>query len=158
MSTVCLRAAREEDLAWLFEAFKTTLKPYVEWAWGWDEDFQRNGLYKHALDADFRLVIVDDKLAGGIRTEEQDSLLFVRLIFLLPEFQRREIGSGLLRAEAMRAKTLNKQLHLKVVRTNPAKALYERMGFFVIEEDQATYHMRLPDTAEHTPIPTESTA
>src|SRR3954468_5949787 len=94
-----LRPAREDEREFLFEAYKATLKHYVDWAWGWDEDFQRSGFWKHHPFEQFRVVTVDDEVVGGIHTEEQETLLFVRLIFLLPAVQRRGIGSALLMRE-----------------------------------------------------------
>ena len=38
---VLLRSAQASDQDWLFGTYKATLKPCVEWAWGWDEIFQR---------------------------------------------------------------------------------------------------------------------
>lgn len=91
---------------------------------------------------EFRIVTVAGKFAGAIHVEEEDALHFVRMIFLLPEFQGLGIGSRLLRDEIGRVQESGKQLHLKVIKINPAKNLYERLGFSVIGQDNATYHMR----------------
>jgi GNAT superfamily N-acetyltransferase len=138
-----MRPVCEEDQEFIFDSYKATLKPYVEWAWGWNEEFQRNGFGKHHPREQFRVITVDGNRAGGIHTEEQETLNFVRLIFLLPEFQNRGLGSELLRYEAERANQAGKQLHLKVIKINSAKKLYERLGFQVIGEDDVTYHMHL---------------
>ncbi|MEO6292842.1 MAG: GNAT family N-acetyltransferase [Burkholderiaceae bacterium] len=87
---------------------------------------------------------IGNKIAGGLYTEEQADVHFIRLIFLLPEFQNLGIGSKLLLQEALRAAEMGKQLHLKVIKINPAKKLYDRLGFEVFAEDEHTYHMRLP--------------
>ena len=78
-----------------------------------------------------------------MHVEVGDSRNFVRMIFLLPEFQDQGIGSALLCREADRARKTGKSLELKVVKSNPAKLLYDRLGFVVVEQDNATYHMRL---------------
>ena len=141
--SVRLRRATAADRDFLFETYKTTLQRYVDWAWGWDEDFQRNGFWKHFPLEQFRVVTVDEQMAGGIFTEEQESLNFIRLIFLLPGFQSRGIGTTLLMEEVACAAKVSKPLHLKVVKINPAKALYDRLGFTLVEENDATYHMQL---------------
>jgi GNAT superfamily N-acetyltransferase len=156
MTSVELRPANDDDRELIFDAFKATLQKYVAWAWGWDEDFQRKGFWQQQAADEFRVITVNGKIAGGIRTEVQESLHFVRLIFLLPDFQRQGIGTQLILAEAARASRANKQLHLKVIKINPAQTLYERIGFVVVSEDAATIHMRLPDKREHLSI--ESTA
>ncbi len=143
IESIRLRPATEDDRGFLFQAYETTLKRYVDWAWGWDEEYQRAGFSKHFPLEQFRVITVDERLAGGIFTEEQESLNIIRLLFLLPEFQGRGIGTALLQEEATYARQMDKQLHLKVVKINPAKALYDRLGFTLVEEDSATYHMRL---------------
>ena len=139
---VCLRATCQEDRDQIFASYKATLRSYVEWAWGWNEEFQTAGFWKHHPLDEFRIVTVAGKFAGAIHIEEEDALHFVRMIFLLPEFQGLGIGSRLLRDEIGRVQESGKQLHLKVIKINPAKNLYERLGFSVIEQDNATYHMR----------------
>ena len=144
MLSVDLRSATDKDQAFLFESYKVTLKPYVEWAWGWDEAFQRESFLKHFPIAQFKLVSVDGSDAGGLYVEEQDSLRFIRLIYLLPEFQAKGIGRNLITQEMAKAKEVNKALHLKVVKINPAKSLYDRLGFKLLEENDVTYHLHLP--------------
>jgi GNAT superfamily N-acetyltransferase len=156
MTSIDLRPTREEDGPALFAAFEATLRPCIEWAWGWDDEFQRNGFDKNFLEDTFRIITVDGAIAGGLRTEEQEHLLFVRLIYLLPEFQRRGIGTAVLRMEARRAHAQGKQLHLKVIKINTAKVLYDLLGFIVIAEDDVTYHMRLADSVTQAPLHMES--
>ena len=143
------RFATEEDQEFLFGSYKATLKPYVEGAWGWNEDFQRGGFHKHHPLTQFHVITVDGERAGGMHVEEQETLNFIRLIFLLPRFQGGGIGADLIRREADRAKRANKQLHLKVIKINRAKSLYDRLGFAVIEEDAATYHMQFVAQLQH---------
>jgi ribosomal protein S18 acetylase RimI-like enzyme len=143
MNEVWLRVGVQEDRDLIFASYKATLQNYVEWAWGWNEEFQTAGFWKHHPVEQFRVVMVGQKFAGAMHVEEQETLHFVRMIFLLPEFQGRGIGSRLLGEEVARVRKSGKQLHLKVIKINPAKNLYERLGFSVIEEDKVTYHMRL---------------
>jgi hypothetical protein len=42
----------------------------------------------------------------------------------------------------VRATAAHKPLVLKVIKINPAKRLYDRMGFKVVHEDDATFHMQ----------------
>ena len=144
MSSVALRTATEEDQKFLYESYKITLKPYVEWAWGWDEKFQRENFQIHFPIPQFQVVSVDGSDAGGLYVEEQKSLRFIRLIYLLPEFQAKGIGHDLMKQEMAKAKEVKKALHLKVVKINPAKSLYDRLGFKLLEENDVTYHLHLP--------------
>lgn len=131
-----------DDQEFVFATYKATLRPYVEWAWGWDEAFQRAGFWKHHPLDQMQLIAVDGERAGVLHVEEQDSLHFIRTIFLVPEFQGRGVGARLLRGEIERARRQGKALQLKVIKINPAKRLYERLGFVVIDEDDTTHLMR----------------
>jgi GNAT superfamily N-acetyltransferase len=144
MPSFDLRMATSKDQDFLYECYKVTLKTYVEWAWGWDETFQRDSFLKHFPITQFQVVLVDGSDAGGLYVEEQESLRFIRLIYLLPEFQAKGIGRDLIVQEIAKAKEVKKALHLKVVKINPAKSLYDRLGFKLLEENDVTYHMHLP--------------
>lgn len=139
-----LRPARESDREFIFEIYKTTLQKHVEWAWGWNERDQRDGFWTHHPLSEFQVVSSGAATAGGVHVEVGESSNFIRMIFLLPEFQGQGLGSALLRQEADRARDSGKCLDLKVIKSNhPAKSLYERLGFVVVGEDGVTYHMRL---------------
>jgi len=139
-----LLPAVEDDMEFIFETFKTTMRDYVAWAWGWDEAFQRNGFWTHLSVQNFKLVYVAGSRAGALYVEEDDNFHFIRTIFMQPRFQGLGIGSALLAKEALRAKNAGKSLTLRVIKINPAKSLYDRQGFKVVGEDDATYHMQLP--------------
>lgn len=143
MTLPALRPVHESDRDFVFETYKATLQKHVEWAWGWDEKFQREGFWTHHPITEFQVIAVGEARAGGMHVEIGSSRNFVRMIFLLPEFQGRGLGSALLCREVDRARSSGKCLELKVVKNNPAKLLYDRLGFVLVEQDNATYHMRL---------------
>jgi ribosomal protein S18 acetylase RimI-like enzyme len=60
----------------------------------------------------------------------------------LPEFQRDGIGTELVRRMLQRAKELDVPVRLRVLRVNPAKRLYERMGFVVTSEEPERFYMQ----------------
>jgi ribosomal protein S18 acetylase RimI-like enzyme len=143
MAAFSLSPASEEDKDFIFETFKLSMREYVEWAWGWDEEFQRNGFWKNLPIEKFRLILVAGQAAGAFYVEENEQHHWVCTIFLKPEFQGLGVGSALLSQEADRARCKSKCLVLKVIKINPAKRLYERLGFKVMKEDNATYHMQM---------------
>lgn len=143
MTAFSLRAASELDRDLIFETFKLSMREYVEWAWGWDEEFQRNGFWKNLPVEKFNIVCVAGQEAGAFYVEEFDQYHCVRTIFLKPDFQGLGVGSKLISDEADRARINRKPLILKVIKVNPAKRLYERLGFKIMKEDDATYHMQL---------------
>jgi GNAT superfamily N-acetyltransferase len=139
---LALRRASEPDRNFIFEAFKISMREYVEWAWGWNEEFQRSGFWANLAVQNFQLICDGGQNAGALYVEESTQNHWVRTIFLIPEFQGRGVGSAVLAQEVVRAKAAHKPLVLKVIKINPAKRLYDRMGFKVVQEDDATFHMQ----------------
>lgn len=138
-----LRPACDQDQDFVFSTYESALRPYVEWAWGWDDAFQRSGFWSHHPLGQLRIVQVGGRRAGALHVEEQPTCHYVRTVFLHPEYQRQGIGGRLVMAEILRARGQGKPLHLKVIKANPARRLYLRLGFEVAGEDQATYSMRV---------------
>lgn len=138
---LALRPACEEDKTFLFATYKNTMREYIEWAWGWSDDFQRAGFWHHHPIDKFHVIQLRGYDVGGIYVDEAESCNILRMIFLLPEFQGQGIGKLMIAAEIARARDCGKYLALKVIKVNPAKRLYERLGFMVTQEDSATYFM-----------------
>lgn len=143
----CLRLATDDDKDFIFDAFKRAMREYVEWAWGWDEEAQRYSFWRNfpikGEGDGLKVICVADQRAGALFVEEAAQYYWVRTIFLLPEFQGMSIGSALLEQEAVRARSVGKHFALKVIKMNPAKRLYERLGFKVVSEDDVTYSMQM---------------
>lgn len=137
------RPARREDVDKMFACYRRTMRPHVERAWGWDEDFQRRGFTEHlALDTS-EIIEVENHFAGFVWLQATPSGMMMRLICLEPHNQRRSVGSRVL----SRLVSVTPGLRLKVLRCNPALALYQRLGFVAVAEDAYTVEMvhgRLP--------------
>jgi ribosomal protein S18 acetylase RimI-like enzyme len=63
-------------------------------------------------------------------------------IQFMPELQGKGLGALLLHQVIAEAKAANVVLVLSVLKANPAKGLYERLGFVVEGEGEFEYHMR----------------
>jgi len=142
--TTTLRPLRNDaDRAFIFAAYEEALKAHVGWAWGWNAQFQREGFWTHHPFDEFRMVEVDGQRAGGLHVRAEQTIHHVRLVFLLPQFRGLGIGTRLLLEEARRARLAGKALGLRVIRSNPAKGLYERLGFRVVGKSDVTFDMQL---------------
>ena len=136
-----LRAGGEADRVFLFESYKKTLGPYIERVWGWDEAFQNLGFWKHNPLSRFQVIMVDELAAGGLHVEEDHDVIAIRMIFVLPEFQNRGIGSSVISDILAQARSSAKHVGLKVIKHNPAISLYESMGFSVRGGDTSMLDM-----------------
>ncbi len=100
--------------------------------------------------AQVRIITLDGADIGWLQSTTRDGAYFLGQLFVDAPLQRRGIGTAvmnLLIGEATRARAA---MTLGVVKSNPAKRLYERLGFNVTHEDERKFYMRRePDTAHH---------
>jgi len=154
-----LRPARPEDRDFLFSVYASTreeeLAP-VPWTEeqkaaflrmqfaAQDADYSRN-----YAGADFSIVEVDRVPAGRLYVERRPAEIRLIDIALLPSFQRAGIGTRLLTDLIGEAKTRGVPLRIHVEMFNPARRLYERLGFTPVEEHGVyTLMERRPEAVE----------
>jgi ribosomal protein S18 acetylase RimI-like enzyme len=95
-----------------------------------------------------RIITVDGADIGWLQSTTREDSLFLGQLFVHASFQRRGIGTEVMHrliAEAARAR---QSVTLGVVKINPARRLYERMGFRITHEDDRKFYMRRDPDAE----------
>ena len=137
-----LRPASERDRRFAYEVKRAALGPYVAQVWGWDEDFQQEF---HARDWAVRrpeIVVCDGVDIGTVQFVRGEADYHVGELYLLPEYQRRGIGSRILQGLTSTADAEAVPVLLEVIKVNPARSLYERHGFEICGETGTHYLMR----------------
>jgi ribosomal protein S18 acetylase RimI-like enzyme len=89
--------------------------------------------------AQFFIIEAEKVPAGRLYVEHSEKEIRILDIALLPEFRGKGIGTHFLRDLQKQAQTASKVLSIHVETFNPAKRLYERLGF-VLAEDKGVYH------------------
>lgn len=141
---VRLRPTTEADRAFLLRVYRSTREGELALT-GWDEptraafvaqQFTAQDTWWRAQSpgASFDIVVVDGVDAGRLYVDERADEVRVVDITLLPEFQRRGVGSLLLQGVSHRADELGVPVTMHVEVFNPARALYERLGFRLVGE------------------------
>lgn len=98
-------------------------------------DAQRRHYSAHYRHAAHDLVLVDGEPAGRMYVaRDEDEILLVD-VALLPEYRGRGLGSALLTALLAEADEAGKTVSLHVEHRNPARRLYERLGFVTVADD-----------------------
>jgi ribosomal protein S18 acetylase RimI-like enzyme len=96
--------------------------------------------------AQVRIITHDGADAGWLQTTTRGDDLFLAQIFVDGAFQRRGIGTDVMRRLIGEASREGRAVTLGVVKTNPALQLYKRLGFRVTHDDDRKFYMRLdPD-------------
>jgi GNAT superfamily N-acetyltransferase len=78
-----------------------------------------------------QIIQFDGDEIGCIAVIDEPEALMLEKLYILPSYQRRGIGTLLLRRLIERAHAGEKPIRLRVLRVNPARQLYERNGFEV---------------------------
>ena len=111
--------------------------------WGkWDEEWQSARFRDNFDPSDYQIIVVDGRDAGEIILADRESELYIASILILPEYQGHGIGTAIIRDILARADQRGLPVALQVLKVNPARRLYERLGFAVIGETDTHYLMR----------------
>ena len=119
------------DFDFLFELKKQNFKWYVDKIWGWKDDEQKERL-KQDLEEHLshkRIILIEN---GD---------LFINEISILREYQNKGIGRKILEEQLKENQSKGIRTILQVFKDNPAKSLYEKLGFKVYGETETHYQM-----------------
>lgn len=89
-----------------------------------------------------RIITVDGADVGWMQTITQNNETFLAQLFVDRDFQRRGIGTEVMRRLINEAQQCRQAIRLNVVKVNPCVRLYERLGFRVVEEDDRKFYMK----------------
>jgi GNAT superfamily N-acetyltransferase len=138
-----LRPADPADREFAYEVACQAIRPYAEQTFGlWDEARVRRMLADNIDAGITRIVVSGVEPAGFLCVDEREDHIRLDQLFLLPAHQRSGIGTELVRGVLARARALQVPVRLRVLRVNPAKRLYERLGFVVTAEEPERFYMQ----------------
>ena len=89
-----------------------------------------------------RVIWVAGEDASWLQTAPADDAIFLGQLYLARTFQNRGIGGHVVQLLIEEATRSGKAITLGVVKINPARRLYERLGFRVTHEDEHKVFMR----------------
>ena len=142
------RPVAPDDTEFLFRLYASTREEElsaVAWTAEQKEGFlrqqftaQHQHYREHYPRASFDIVLVDGEPAGRLYLDEWPAELRIVNISLLPAFRGAGTGSELLRRVLARGDAVGKPVSIHVESFNPARRLYERLGF-VERADRGVY-------------------
>ena len=137
--TVTLRPVTAEDEGFLYSVYASTREAEladVDWteedkaAFLWQQFEAQARHYREQYDgAVYDVIEVDGRPAGRLYVARWADEIRIMDIALLPENRRRGIGTGLLRELLDEGARTGKRVTVHVEQFNPARRLYERLGF-----------------------------
>jgi len=144
---VTLRPATLDDKEFLWRLHRETMRQYVDQTWGWEDSWQRQRFEENFNPTSIQIIECERQPVGLMRLERRDDEIFLSLIEIAPEFQNRGIGSQLIRELFRECDSTRRPMRLFVLKVNPARRLYERLGFVCVEETATHYIMNRPPAA-----------
>ena len=136
-----LRPTTDSDLEFLAALRRATMWEHFENSGlPVDETGQRNRvLYRFDCA---RIITMSGEDIGLLKVARDVDPWELIQIQLLPKYQRQGLGKALLDVVLAEARSARKSVVLGVLRANPARRLYERLGFQVIGQSDSAYRMR----------------
>jgi len=148
-NTVTRRPANDDDLPFILTVYASTrAEEMAQVPWS---DEQKSAFLSSQLEAQHsyyaqvftsaarEVVLVDGKPAGRLYVNRGEDEIHVIDIALLPPFRNRGIGSQLLGEVLAEGERTGVKVTIYVEKRNPAKRLYQRLGFEVIDQDDVYY-------------------
>ncbi|MGV3721944.1 MAG: GNAT family N-acetyltransferase [Actinomycetota bacterium] len=134
-----LRPAAMRDYGFIYRLRRETLERYLDEIEMPPEErgpfFARFDVTRH------RLISVSGEPAGAVSVLERDEALHLANLHLLPAFQNRGLGTALVREVQRQAEASRRRVTTRVLKVNPARAFYERLGFRLEGEQGPRYRM-----------------
>ena len=118
------------------------MKPLTEALGSWNEAAQQKLIEDAVADAGTSILRQHEDDAGWLQVEETRHIVHLQQLFVLPAMRNRGLGTAFLTWMKERADRKRKDLTLEVMTNNPARRLYERLGFKAISTANNKITMR----------------
>lgn len=139
---VTLRPATEDDQPFLLSLREQTMDPHLRAAGApVDAHATRERVLLHFDIA--QVIEAEGQAIGLLKVVKDIECWTVLQVQLLPAWQGRQIGFRLLSAVLREAEQAGVAVELSVLKLNPARRLYERLGFVQVSEGEYSFLMRL---------------
>jgi GNAT superfamily N-acetyltransferase len=137
-----MRAASSTDYAFARAIHHTGMRWIAERLFGWDDATQDAKFERQFVLPEVRIIVLHDQDIGYLQVVEEPDAVLLKELHVAVSFQNRGIGTEVLRRLFEEAQRMGKPMAVGVVKFNPARALYERLGFRIVGEDAQKFYLR----------------
>lgn len=133
------RQATSQDRDFCWNLHRQTMQGYIDATWGWNEVDQVRRFDATFAPSRTLIMELDERPIGMLVIDTSGTPIKICSIEIAPEHQNR--GHGTIIISRIIEHAANKPVWLQVLKVNPAKALYRRLGFAVVSETSTHWHM-----------------
>jgi ribosomal protein S18 acetylase RimI-like enzyme len=141
---VTLRPATPADRAFVESVYFETQRWIIERLFGLRGDEVERQKFNEVYDERISSIICcENRAVGWLSVITGATTVEIGHLYLLPEYQRRGIGSFLIRRVIEAARASGLRVRISTAKINPALELYERLGFQHVGESEFKTYMEL---------------
>ncbi len=142
MEKLMLRTAKENDESFVNELTRRVMREYVEKTWQSEKEQERYYALNEFCRSTTQIIQFKGIDVGRISVTRTKERFVIDGIHILAEFQGKGIGGRVMQMVLDEANEARVSVELKLLKNNPSKKLYERLGFHVSREDRERLYMR----------------
>jgi GNAT superfamily N-acetyltransferase len=137
-----MRAASSTDYAFARDIHHAGMRWIAERLFGWDDAIQDARFERQFVLPEVRIIVLHDQDVGYLQVVEEPDAVLLKQLHVAASFRNHGIGTEVLRRLFEEAQRMGKPMAVGVVKFNPARALYERLGFRIVGEDAHKFYLR----------------
>lgn len=137
------RKCQFSDIDFIIKLKELCFKWYIDIIYGWDINVQKELTFKELKEHlnDMRIIMDGNKDIGITTFYMKDNVYVVGLIIIEPNYQNKGIATNILNDYINRAKSEKKRIIIKTYKDNPARRLYQRLGFSEYKKDNTHIYL-----------------
>ncbi|WP_114947497.1 GNAT family N-acetyltransferase [Microvirga calopogonii] len=139
---IALRPASSDDYAFALGLYTEAIRPLASAWMKWVDPDQEALFASLWRPNDTMIITLDDRDTGWVEFRQVEGELFLKQLYISPAYQRRGIGSRVMRLLLEERCRMAKSMALFVLKNNPALRFYTRHGFQIVRETHTTLVMR----------------
>ena len=139
------RKCKQDDVSFILELKELGMKWYIEKIYGWNIEIQKEKTKREIekfIDT-MKIIVVDNQDIGVTNFFEDEGKYHVGLIVVHPDYQGKGIATKIINDYIDIAKKEQKEILIKTYKCNPAKKLYEKLGFKQYDEDDTHVYLSI---------------
>jgi ribosomal protein S18 acetylase RimI-like enzyme len=136
-----LRPAEDGDVVYAWRLYERLMRARTEALMPWCADRQYEVVTSALRSGGMQMIVAEGAVCGWLHVHAGAVGLDLHQLYVSAEQQNRGIGTAILRALQARAAAAKRPLRLNVLVNNPARRLYERLGFRIERSDAVKHYM-----------------